>query len=190
MGDLRNWNSPILRKIVERVDRCTARMDDADMIWHPPGKWSVAEIIEHLSLAFVVTTKAGKAVLRDKLPPLQKPTGVQRVMVWIVVDVGYFFMRVKAPRMVSPRGLRPREARDALLQNLTEMDELLNVAEQKCGARKEFLPHPFLGPMTVEQWRKFHWVHTRHHMRQVKSLRRQLRRFLPGTVVKDCQNRA
>jgi hypothetical protein len=31
------------------------------------------------------------------------------------------------------------------------------------------LDHPFIGPLTADQWRKFHWVHGRHHIRQMQD---------------------
>jgi hypothetical protein len=33
------------------------------------------------------------------------------------------------------------------------------------------LDHPILGPLTVDQWRKFHVVHTEHHVRQISQRR-------------------
>ncbi|MGZ4836286.1 MAG: DUF1569 domain-containing protein [Terriglobales bacterium] len=31
------------------------------------------------------------------------------------------------------------------------------------------MDHPFLGPLTADEWRKFHWVHGRHHTRQIRE---------------------
>jgi hypothetical protein len=31
------------------------------------------------------------------------------------------------------------------------------------------MDHPFLGPLTASQWRKFHLVHGRHHARQIRE---------------------
>ena len=48
--------------------------------WHPPGKWSVAEILEHLYLTYTGTSKgfsrlldSGKA--SDKLPTFKQRMG-------------------------------------------------------------------------------------------------------------------
>jgi len=30
-----------------------------------------------------------------------------------------------------------------------------------------------LGALTGEQWRKFHWLHGRHHVRQILKFRKQ-----------------
>ena len=29
--------------------------------------------------------------------------------------------------------------------------------------------HPFFAGLTVRQWRKFHWRHAQHHMKQVRA---------------------
>jgi len=28
-----------------------------------------------------------------------------------------------------------------------------------------------LGPLTASQWRKFHWIHGRHHVKQISERR-------------------
>jgi hypothetical protein len=175
MDITQDQRSPLVRRVVERIDASVVGMTEAQMTWHPEGKWSTAEIIEHLSLAFLVTVKAGRFVLRQGSPQIRGSTFLERVMVTLAIDLGYFFMRLKAPRMVAPRGMAPEEARKAMLQSLTDMDEVLRQCEEKFGAGRPFLPHPFLGPLTVAQWRKFHVVHTRHHMKQVKVLRGKMK---------------
>jgi len=167
--------SPLVRRVVERIDASVVGMTEAEMIWRPEGKWSTAEIIEHLSLAFLVTVKAGRFVLRQESPEIRRSTILERVLVTLAIDLGYFFMRLKAPRMVTPRGMAPEEARKVMLQSLIDMDEVLRQCLEKFGAGRPILPHPFLGPLTVEQWRKFHVVHTRHHMKQVKALRGKMK---------------
>jgi hypothetical protein len=37
------------------------------------------------------------------------------------------------------------------------------------------LDHLILGPLTAAQWRKFHWIHGRHHVKQILRLREQAR---------------
>ena len=63
-------------------------------------------------------------------------------------------------------------ADDALrhaLDNVRLMDEALAHAAAQFGTRVKILDHPILGPLNIRQWRKFHWVHTRHHARQIRQ---------------------
>jgi hypothetical protein len=47
------------------------------------------------------------------------------------------------------------------------MDVALDEAELRFGPSVPLMDHPVLGPLTIDQWRTFHWVHTRHHARQI-----------------------
>jgi hypothetical protein len=51
------------------------------------------------------------------------------------------------------------------------MDELITRCEQKFGTRSRLLDHPILGPLTGSEWRKFHLIHGRHHIKQLRALR-------------------
>jgi hypothetical protein len=53
------------------------------------------------------------------------------------------------------------------------MDEVIGQCEARFGKRTRVLDHPVLGPLTARQWRKFHWVHGRHHVKQIQKLRQQ-----------------
>jgi len=33
------------------------------------------------------------------------------------------------------------------------------------------MDHPVIGALTVDQWLKFHEVHTKHHIRQIRDRR-------------------
>jgi len=54
---------------------------------------------------------------------------------------------------------------------LVAMDKLIAQCEARYGAHIRILDHPVLGPLTPRQWRKFHWVHGRHHVKQILERR-------------------
>ncbi|HEY3972851.1 MAG TPA: DUF1569 domain-containing protein [Candidatus Sulfotelmatobacter sp.] len=43
--------------------------------------------------------------------------------------------------------------------------------EKQQGRSRKLLDHPILGPLTGNQWRKFHLVHGLHHVKQIRRLR-------------------
>ena len=59
--------------------------------------------------------------------------------------------------------------REALAAELEKMDSGLEECERRFGPRAKIMDHPFLGPLTANEWRKFHWVHGRHHARQIRE---------------------
>jgi hypothetical protein len=163
-----------LRRAWKLVESAIEGMTVEQMSWSPEGKWSSVNLIEHLSLSFMVTVKAGKMVLRQGETGLLPPTWRQRWLAFRVITLGYFPMRVIAPRMVSPRGQSLEDAKQGLLANLIEMDEIMVNCEHKFGSSIGVLAHPYLGPLSISQWRRFHLFHVRRHMKQLHRLRRQM----------------
>jgi hypothetical protein len=53
--------------------------------------------------------------------------------------------------------------------HIADMDRVLAECARRFGAGK-LANHFILGPLSAHQWRKFHWVHTRHHMKQITRL--------------------
>jgi Protein of unknown function (DUF1569) len=90
----------------------------------------------------------------------------------MLVECGHFPRGRKAPKQVIPRGM-PAEAIVAEIgPQIAAMDALITQCEARYGARKKVLDHPVLGPLTTRQWRKFHWVHGRHHAKQIQERRK------------------
>jgi hypothetical protein len=163
-----------LRRAWKLAESLIASLNEGQLVWAPEGKWSAAGLIEHLSLGFLVTTKAARMVLRQGGPDLPKTTLRQRWLAFRVIQLGHYPGRVVAPKMVWPRGLSPQDAMRAFTVNLLEMDQLLHQCEARFGSSIKLLSHPYLGPLSSSQWRKFHLFHVRRHMRQVKRLCRQM----------------
>jgi hypothetical protein len=78
----------------------------------------------------------------------------------------------KAPKHTVPRGLAVEKVKAEVGPKIAAMDGIIEECEARFGHGK-VLDHPILGPLTVAQWRKFHWVHGRHHAKQIERLRRQ-----------------
>jgi hypothetical protein len=163
-----------LRRAWNLVQYSIAGMSDDQLMWAPEGKWSSANLVEHLSRGFMITVKGCRMVLKQGGPELPKPTLHQRWLVFRVIVLGHFPMRVIAPKMVCPRGQNPEEAKRSLLENLMEMENVMLQCEKRFGRKVEMLAHPYLGPLTIQQWRRFSVFHVKRHMKQVHSLRQQM----------------
>ena len=73
--------------------------------------------------------------------------------------------------MARPRGVPIEKVLAEIGAKIAEMDEIITRCEEKLGARSKLLDHPILGPLTAAQWRKFHLVHGRHHIKQIRLRR-------------------
>ena len=136
------------------------------------GKWSVAGIVEHLTLSYSKSA-AGMERRRQKGPgtPARSRTFRQRLQQFIVVTLGYFPPGRESPTAVVPTGRPYRDLLADLDRVFSELDASLTATGCALGGSRAVLDHPVLGPFSVNQWRKFHLVHTRHHAKQIRTRR-------------------
>ena len=135
----------------------------------PAGKWTSAQILEHLFLTYHNTNKGLAKCLEKGMPLGTRATLQHRVGTLLVVNLAYFPKGRKTPERAAPKGMLADEVRRAILPEIQRMDAGFAECERRFGASVKILDHPVLGPFNVEQWRKFHWVHGRHHARQIQE---------------------
>jgi hypothetical protein len=140
---------------------------------HQPaaGKWSVVEILEHLSLTYTGTTKGMSRVLEAGKPLGTVATWKQRSRKFVVLGLGYLPSGREAPSMTRPKGLPPEKVLAEIGSKIAEMDNIIRACERKFGSRVKVLDHPILGPLTAAQWRRFHCIHGKHHLTQIQRLK-------------------
>ena len=146
------------------------------LAWHPPQKWCAAEILEHLYLTYTGTTKGFSRILAAGEPRATQPTLKNRAQTLIVLGIGYLPSGRKSPPQAQPRGLPAQQVASEIAAKIAEMDDAIARCQEKFGSRAKVLDHPFLGPFSTSQWRKFHLVHGLHHTKQIRALRGQIGR--------------
>lgn len=162
---------PLLQQTLDGIERATAGMTPSDLERHPSGKWSAAGILEHLAITFDGTRRNLGKCLERGTRRASRPTLGQRYAVWRVVELGLFPAGVQAPPMTVPKGLPGASVLDEIRRSIAGMDAVMADCERRFGPRGALANHPILGPLSLRQWRRFHWVHTRHHLRQIVRLR-------------------
>jgi hypothetical protein len=166
-----------LERLRREIDNVLAGTNAGDLAKAPPGKWNAAQILEHLYLTYRGTNRGLEKCLVSgtllaapvKLPPKLSAQLKDRFATFLVVNLGYIPEGRKAPERAIPRGMPVEEVENALAAELQQLGLALNECERKFGTRAKVMDHPFLGPLTAQQWRKFHWVHGRHHIRQIRQ---------------------
>lgn len=160
-----------LRRLQEGIASATHGMTAEDLRRHPDGKWSTVEVLEHLYLTYTGTVKGFERCLHEGKPLARTPGLQDRMKTLIVTGLGHLPEGRKAPERAQPRGMQADEVMREIGPRISAMDGLITQCEARFGTRTRILDHPILGPLTARQWRKFHWVHGRHHLKQIQKLR-------------------
>ena len=161
-----------LEQLRSAIETATRGMTPHELTLPVEGRWNAAQVLEHLSLTYSGTTRGFRRCL-DAGHPLAGSVGFkQRLRILLVVDLGYFPKGREAPNGTRPKGTLGANAVQEIGRSVAEMDSAIEQCEARHGRRVLLLDHPVLGPLTADQWRKFHLVHAKHHMKQIEELRR------------------
>jgi Protein of unknown function (DUF1569) len=158
-----------LGDLQRELESRAAAMSAEDTRPRQDGKWSVAEILEHLYLTYTGTIKGLNRVLEVGKPVARRPSVKDRVRTFVVTGLGYFPEGRKAPAVTAPRALDVAMVRTQIGGQIAAMNDLLTQCATRFGGGTRLLDHPVLGPLTADQWRKFHLVHGEHHLKQIEQ---------------------
>ena len=162
---------PHLEKCLAILVDTTKGAGDECRTRRTPTQWSVVEILEHLTRAYSGTAKGFERCIEKGVSLATGATIKQQLQQVLVISFGYFPAGREAPKHILPTGeLDLGAVLDAVRRDLNRLDEAAARARQALGTGK-MLDHPILGALTVDQWMKFHEIHTRHHARQIQLRR-------------------
>jgi hypothetical protein len=153
------------------IDSVIAGMTVEDLMGHPDGKWSAAEVLEHLSLTYAGTARAFGKCLEGGRPLATRVSLKQRLGILVVTGLGYLPGGREAPATTRPKGAPAEDVARDIGRKIEEMDKAIAECESRYGKTTRLLDHPVLGPLTAHQWRRFHVVHGKHHVKQIENLR-------------------
>jgi hypothetical protein len=160
-----------LQRLYNAITSATCDLTIEQLERHPEGKWSTTQILEHLHLTYTGTVKGMQLCLDGGKPRARRRTLAEFFKVFLVTQAGYFPEGRSAPERTRPRGMAAKDICEQIAGNISAMDQIIAKCERRFGKRTLVLDHPILGPLTCTQWRKFHWVHGRHHVKQILRLR-------------------
>jgi hypothetical protein len=162
-----------LERLQQAITSATHGMSAEDLQRHPEGKWSTAEVLEHLYLTYNGSVKGFERCLQEGKPLARTPMLKDRLKAFFVTGLGRLPEGRKAPERTQPRGMLADKVTREIGPRISVMDDVITQCETRFGKRTRVLDHPILGPLTARQWRKFHWLHGRHHLKQIQKLRQQ-----------------
>ena len=173
--------SESLDELQRELGAMLAGLDAQAVLQHPAARadaWNMQQIAEHLSRTYGATIAAFEERMRRGRCTSSKTTLRQRLGQFLIVKLGRFPEGRTAPETVTPRPSLPVESGDEILARLTArmdaMQALFARAERAFGRKRRCITHMILGPMSVEGWQRFHWVHGQHHLKQMAAIRQEL----------------
>jgi hypothetical protein len=111
------------------------------------GKWSLGQILYHLASALRLTVEGP--------PSSAEPTREQDI------SRRRFFRTDRFPEgRQAPAILEPNPSLDAR----TEADSLREAIDRFVSSTGPFAAHPILGPLSKDEWSRFHCMHFAHHL--------------------------
>ena len=168
-----------LHQLQREIAASLQSLDETQTQLRPPSrltKWSIQQIVEHLLLTYASTETAINARLAKRTPTGASPTLAHRIAQFAVTRCGYFPTGREAPPMVAPQPstypLSGADLTEATAEHLVRLDLLFNEAETLFGPASQCANHNVLGPLNIDQWRKFHLVHGEHHLKQIAAIRK------------------
>jgi Protein of unknown function (DUF1569) len=163
-----------LEELKQAIDSAVEGLSSDQLSWHPAAKWCAGEVLEHLYLTYTGTIKGLTKVLEASKPLVTRASIKQRVRTLVVVGFQYMPEGREAPANTRPRGLPGVKVRSEVGAKIVEMDAIIAQCEARFGRSSRLLDHPMLGPLTGTEWRKFHFVHGQHHVKQLLRLRKSM----------------
>jgi hypothetical protein len=161
--------SPELEFVRRETEHATRGISPEGWLRAPEGHWNSLQILEHLMLSYTATTKGLLRTMESGELDRSGPSAGQYLRRFYVLRVGRFPSGVESPKQTRPKSSLGDEPLRPFNDALVAMDAMLADAEKRFGAKTRILRHPILGPLTVKQWRRFHEVHGRHHLKQIAA---------------------
>lgn len=135
----------------------------------PLGKWTPAQIVEHLALALEMSATTFTA-RRAKEPMTRRGTTLrEKIGKVFTFGIGRFPPGLRAPERTTPPPRVDGAAAEAHFR--AALDAWHAVERDLLPTRRHdlFVKHPRLGDLTIDEWARFHDVHARHHARQIRA---------------------
>ena len=172
---------PVLHQV---FDSYSAQLSGAPAEWcqlHPlqdDRLWSAQNLVEHLVLTCRSTSRVLSKRIERGRPTKDRGTIPQWLLRIMVLSIGYMPRGAPAPTFARPDQLHwpamsGRESLELLRREIDEMDALIDQCHQRFGS-KRLATHIVIGPLRPDQWRRFHVVHMRHHLAQLRRLEQSI----------------
>lgn len=166
---------PVLQNVESQFHLVLGPLDVEETQLHPGGnplRWNAQQVVEHLVLTYRLSSTALANRLEKRRPTAARCTLLEWWLQMIVLSLGHMPKGVPAPAATVPKPSPPLNGHELAWKLSTEaekMDELLSRCRLEFGLER-VASHIVMGPLRVDQWRRFHAIHGLHHLEQIRSI--------------------
>ena len=140
---------------------------DADWERGPAGKWTPAQIVEHLALGLNISAETFRVRRAHAPMARRRRTPAEHVARFFIFGLRWFPPGRKAPERTTPG---PHVTRASAVAHFLAGIEAWDQVDRALMPERRhdlFVKHPRMGDLTIEEWLRFHRIHARHHARQI-----------------------
>lgn len=164
----REPEAPILGEILTTLLGPLAGRPAAAWKQGADGKWTVAQIVEHIVLS--LEASAERFEKRRDRPPMDRRSNVlQTIARNLVLRMEWFPSGGKAPAVALPSAAPDPPVLERRLRAAVARFDRLAADLLPARAHDLFVGHHIFGDLTLPEWLRFHVVHTRHHAKQLRE---------------------
>jgi hypothetical protein len=169
---------PVLQRVLHQIDDELNGLDAETTQIHPRGftyRWNSQQVIEHLVLGYRETNRQLEVRLsKGHRPRKADRTWLQWVLQLMILSFGRLPRGAPAMEETSPvkgrfGAMNGAQLCELLGQEMEAFDEVLDRCRRKFGMER-IIYHPLLGPLRVDQLRRFHVLHGVHHLAQLREV--------------------
>lgn len=186
ISDIYDANATVRRQITARVET----LSEAQQTLHPTeGSWSVAEIVEHLSiteqnmvrLIGMLLNKAESAPAETSSAPTgdaahnAADTNAPATRAFKPFSLDHLVETIRDKKLTAPEQVRPG-GQVALADSLASLERTRAAVEsfrprlEAANLDTATYPHPAFGELNAYEWLAFIGHHEARHLRQIESL--------------------
>ena len=171
---------PVLKSALEPLAQVMESVTQEEAQTPPlpgQGHWCAQQIMEHLILTYQLTSGAVSRQLKSGRVSKHRRSMLEFILRVQTIGFGYMPEGIPAIRAVRPGQYTPQpgaEIARRFLEAAEEMDAQLVAARKKFGIQI-CGEHPMFGVMRVDEWRRYHAIHAKHHLKQLRNAIRYAR---------------
>lgn len=166
--DIYTANDEIHRKLLETV----SNLSDEQANFLPDGeKWTIAHLVEHLSIVEDGMTKISGKLLSQAQSAGKKADGAANLSEDFARKVAEIKNRkLEAPDRARPTGTKSvSESLEIMRENRQTLEDLRPLFESvECSDFK--FPHPFMDDLSAHEWLVLIGGHKSRHLRQIENI--------------------